>query len=405
MADEDAIQKFAKLSQRERQVLGLVCNGMEQKDIALTLFISLSTVKTVMGRVYVKLGLDQLDKAGRAKAIYQIYCPILTNSTQIPESMPPEINEPVSEETMDKVNEDEFGLMVIPPQPIIHISERKKESFESREPRRSRAGWLMIILIIFCILGILYFLRGLIFPNSGTSISIPQIVTATENIISDNTIAPAPTLTQSLPQATSTTQVVVIEPTNPPQPTATLLPTSTVPAIALPITDNFDNGASSTWQVLNGNWLTANGRYTIADADNTWEFSILNDPTWTNYQIKTNIIMEKSDEGEVAIIVRYLSSENKFLAFHIVNIFSKGGWALYDGNEFTNISGYGEIAIPQQYDLEIDVTGNQYTARINGMTTQQINMSGYDHGGIGLGISCFYASCASFDNFQVNPAP
>ena len=406
MAEEDAIQKLAKLSQRERQVLGLVCAGMMYKDIAQTLFISLPTVKAVMGRVYVKLGLDQLDKAERTKAIYQIYGPLLKTSTLPPESMPPETNEPVPSGIIQKVDEDELAVINVPPQEIIYIPTPPKNDRAGRnEARRPRIGLFVTILLFVCLLAGLYLFRGSIFPGLAAPKIITQIVTATGSAASENTIAAFPTLTQSMPTNTSIPQEATATATNPPQPTATLLPTPTVPAIALPFSDNFDNGASSTWQVLNGSWLTANGRYTVSDANNTWEFAALNDPAWTNYQIKTNVKLESSDEGEVAVMVRYLSSENKYLVFHAVNIFSKGGWAYYDGNDFTNIAGYGSIAIPRQFDLEIDVVGNQFIAKINGMTTQEITLSGNEAGGVGLGISCFYAPCASFDNFQVNPAP
>ena len=404
MAEEEALQKLAKLSQRERQVLGLVCAGLMYKDIAQTLFISIPTVKAVMGRVYVKLGLDQLDKAARTKAIYQIYGPLLKTSTQPPESMPPETNEPVPMAIIRKVDEDELAVINAPSHEVIYIPTPKGDVGRN-EVRRPRIGLFIVVLLFACVLGGLYLFRGTIFPGSEATSTVPQIVTATENVLSENTAVIFPTLTQPLPTTTSIPQETTVVVTNPPQPTATFLPITTVPSISLPITDNFDNGVISTWQVLNGNWLTADGRYTIADADNTWEFAVLNDPAWANYQIKTNVKLETSDEGQVAVIVRYLTSENKYLVFHVVNIFSKAGWAFYDGNEFTNLAGYGSIAIPRQFDLEIDVVGNQFVAKINGMTTQEITLSGYEAGGIGLGISCFYPPCASFDNFQVNPAP
>ena len=406
MAEENALQKLAKLSQRERQVLGLVCAGMMYKEIARTLFISLPTVKAVMGRVYVKLELDQLDKAARTKAIYQIYGPLLKTSALPPEPMPPETDEPVPSGIIQKVDEDELAVIDVPPQEIIYIpTPPKSDRAGKNETGRPRIGLFITILLFICLLAGLYLFRGSIFPGLAAPKIITQIVTATGGTASENSIAVSPTLAQPLPTNTSIPQEATATAANPPQPTATLLPTPTVPAIALPFSDNFDSGAGSAWQVLNGNWLTADGRYTIADADNTWEFAVLNDPQWKNYQIKTNVRLESSDEGEIAIVVRYSSSASKYLAFHAVNIFSKAGWAYYDGNDFTNITGYGSIAIPRQFDLELDVAGSQFIAKINGMTTQEITLSGYDSGGIALGISCFYAPCAGFDNFQVNPAP
>lgn len=50
------------LSQREREVLRLVANGVPNRGIAAALFISEATVKTHLLHIYVKLGVQ--DRAG-----------------------------------------------------------------------------------------------------------------------------------------------------------------------------------------------------------------------------------------------------------------------------------------------------------------------------------------------------
>ena len=69
MYEDELRRRLATLSQRERQVLMLVCNGTAYKEIAKILFIAEPTVKSVMGRVYVKLGLDQLDRSKRTATL------------------------------------------------------------------------------------------------------------------------------------------------------------------------------------------------------------------------------------------------------------------------------------------------------------------------------------------------
>jgi DNA-binding CsgD family transcriptional regulator len=408
MTEEEAIQKLSKLSQRERQVLGLVCAGLMYKDIAQNLFISLPTVKAVMGRVYVKLGLDLLDKAERAKAIYQIYCPLSKISTQAPESMPPEMNEPVPMEIIKKVDEDELAVIPARSQEVIYIPEPKRDIPGRSETRRPRFGLLAGVLVLLCLLAGLYLFRESIFPGSVAPSIVTQIVTVTGSSSTENAVGVSPTLTQLLPTTTPVTQETTVAPTNPPQPTTPpLLPTSTLPSISLSLSDNFDNGANPAWNTLSGNWLTANGRYTISNADLKWAFSVLDDPSWTNYQVKVNVVRSHPgafSEGEEAIIVRYLGSESKYLVFYL-NTLEKAGWAFYDGNSFTYIAGYGSISVPSQYDLEIDAVGNEFTAKINGMVAQQINISGYENGGVGLGVVCASTPCSSFKNFQVSAVP
>lgn len=46
------------LTERERDILGQLAQGLGNRDIAKALFISETTVKTHLGRIYDKLGVD-----------------------------------------------------------------------------------------------------------------------------------------------------------------------------------------------------------------------------------------------------------------------------------------------------------------------------------------------------------
>lgn len=50
-------QNFERLSQREKEILELVCSGLENQTIANKLYLSRHTVKSHLDRIYEKLGL------------------------------------------------------------------------------------------------------------------------------------------------------------------------------------------------------------------------------------------------------------------------------------------------------------------------------------------------------------
>lgn len=52
---EALFQKF-EISNREREVIRLICEGKPNKEIAADLFISLQTVKDHVSRIFVKVG-------------------------------------------------------------------------------------------------------------------------------------------------------------------------------------------------------------------------------------------------------------------------------------------------------------------------------------------------------------
>ena len=70
-------KKLASLSPRQKEVLHLLCQGKQYKEIAEALFIEESTVKAHMAGVYEKLGLIELKRDERIFQIKSIYCPIL----------------------------------------------------------------------------------------------------------------------------------------------------------------------------------------------------------------------------------------------------------------------------------------------------------------------------------------
>ena len=85
MPKPNPYKKLASLSPRQKEVLQLLCQGKQYKEIAEALFIAKSTVKAHMAGVYEKLGLIELKRDERVFQIKSIYCPILQEEEEEPE--------------------------------------------------------------------------------------------------------------------------------------------------------------------------------------------------------------------------------------------------------------------------------------------------------------------------------
>jgi DNA-binding CsgD family transcriptional regulator len=141
---DDLAARLSKLSDQERNVLKLRCQGLDYKTIHERLFISISAVKEYMSRIYVKLGLDLLPRAKRMKVLYETFCPLLQKLEETPRKLEigsgegasgkktPETPEPVIPAYVpDMVDEDEYPLVPVAPAPLVP---------PWREPKRRRLG-------------------------------------------------------------------------------------------------------------------------------------------------------------------------------------------------------------------------------------------------------------------------
>ena len=202
MFDKPPNELFALLSEREREVLNLVCQHNRYKDIAKKLFISINTVKTHMTRIYNKLEFHDLSQTERVLAVHNVYCPmfsevdelkeddveieiidvvpepephspeeeiidvtqepesILSDEEEIvstnsePESKSPDVEEitdvtpepePLSPDEEETIDSDEMALITYTPEPIIGGKEKMK-------PKKKR-GCLKFVIVL--ILGVL----------------------------------------------------------------------------------------------------------------------------------------------------------------------------------------------------------------------------------------------------------
>jgi hypothetical protein len=232
VTDNDAHSKFDTLTNREKEVLNLVCEGLIYKEVGAELFIAEATVKSHMGNIYRKLSLDELPNTQRTGQLFKIYCQMLkerppsSNNDEEEEEEP----EPVPPEVERMVEEDEKALVLRQSPQIIDVSPKPA-------PKRKSRGslWLFIggiIVGIAILLGLLYVFRepiiALIAPGEPTTQEVAQKPSNTQKSVPSST--PEVNEVLIVVTATSPPSTNTPAPTNTsPPPTDTAVPTPFVP--------------------------------------------------------------------------------------------------------------------------------------------------------------------------------
>jgi hypothetical protein len=305
MDDPKALEKLKKLSKQEMEVLKRFCEGSLYKDIASQMYISLSSVKTYMGKIYIKLGIDQLPTRGRHFVLTDIYCRALKDSEFKPskdegvkEESKDIILSPISKDLMKIVEEDDGGpLMVFQGEiiKIIPVDPPDQEKQFKRKPNPFMIGFMVVALISILFTG--YSIYNRFFGPTPVPPSVSpekpeqpmaQAVSPADNQPEPtNTIQPSPTMTE------------------PPAATANLPPK---PAVLFE--DNFDAGLSPDWEVISGNPIIVNGMLTTAQ--DTW--LLVGDPEWINYSLEFRTDSKNGFfwEGYNAVGIHVLDIDNMY---------------------------------------------------------------------------------------------
>lgn len=386
---DEVFSKFFKLSSQERKVLELRCQGFDYKTIGERLFVTVSTVKQYMSRIYVKLGLDFLSRTERIKTLFETYCPQLKRFEESPRLIDEGKNEVLDDVVvydtpepvipsyaLAMVEEDEY--------PLVDMSLGSKKSLivNPKPPR-----YELLILFIGIVLGVCLSILVVIFIFQPENIIIPFISQATATIpasipLSSDTIIPShtpeiPTQTPAIIQ-----QVVVVTATQPP-----VTKTPTLTPLPQPITlfsDNFEQGLSNAWSVTSGNPIVVNGELT--SDQNTW--LKIGDDSWTDYTIqfgaKTakcwysdswNAVGIRVQDTSNMIAFKWASCENE------LNIVKNGIWSTVP-NSHVSKGNYGIV----QIIISITVQGGQFTFDINGERVSSLFNSDYMQGGVALRV-------------------
>ncbi len=155
MPKPNPYKKIASLSPRQKEVLQLLCQGKQYKEIAEVLFIAKSTVKAHMAGVYEKLGLIELKRDERVFQIKSIYCPILQEEEEEPEIIDAPYEDIVVEsepveitpELDEMVSSDEYAIIKFEGEKIP-MSIKPNEGKGSGVKRFFRTVFVLIVLVM-----------------------------------------------------------------------------------------------------------------------------------------------------------------------------------------------------------------------------------------------------------------
>lgn len=433
MTNQDIIEKLRSLTSQQKIVLKGVCEGKPYKQIAKELFLSIETIKTHMGHVYLKLGLMDLPPTLRRKIIFEEYWPVFKefdfDESIIHQDEPEDTEEPepVSEKVIEIVEKDELALIVVEPEVIDfqpfeeddnEENKEEQERLEKEQERIKKAGekkkkwrrvrrWatFFIILALLIFGGIQVYSWASVFLNN---VVAPMVAQDTPEVI------PTQGFVQSTPQPTSEpTEEAIVVPTNtilPPTPQPTR-PQS--PKVSLPFIEDFSNGINSPWTVGYGNWFVTDSgaSISISDLNDDSGSIVLDDPTLTDYKVKVKVHtphMWSANQGQFGVIVRYGSNRDQNIIFYMDSN-GRFRWSYIESLSELSfyqpaITGVDKDAGSTDVTLEIEVIGNTFIAKVNGGKIDQFSMTGYERGGIVLVTKCGnVGSCPSFSDLSIEP--
>jgi hypothetical protein len=235
MASDEAFRRLAKLSERQREILTLRCQGKLYKEIAEHLHLSESTIKTNMTRVYEKLGLDEMPDNLRPKVINEVYCPALSSRALVvipyaEDDTDAELR-PVKDKVLRKVEADDTLLILYQRRhtPAVVVPPPPRDDLEIVDgefrpvPQTRRGVWMVGGIAIGAVVGVLALV--------GAFFIYQTLFAATPTPVAQATALPTNT-PDVQPSSTPQVITVIVTATAPPVtetsvPTETIVPTAT----------------------------------------------------------------------------------------------------------------------------------------------------------------------------------
>jgi len=267
MTIDDPRKKLSELTERQREVLRLVCQGMDYKSVADNLVVAEATVKSHMGNIYLKLGIDNLSRSQRKLALFQVYCPVLQDMPYAPDSLEPVEPEAVPpDRVMKLVEEDDAAIIPYQSKPAKII--KMPEPHPPDPPNRGCSRiWLGLILGIGIIGVILYALWRSGIITIGTPPTPTPIAPIVEEPVDDQSGSD-----EEPPTPTSEPEEEDVPPTSTPHPTSTPLPTSTPPPpTEIPTLTPIPNTQGGTILKVGETWIQDGVYLTLRDVELTSE--------------------------------------------------------------------------------------------------------------------------------------
>lgn len=379
----EKIERLQSLDEREVNVLNFIMADPNIKinDVAKQIHMAESSTRNLLTSIFNKLEVpnDERDKRGFLVREYSdAYREQYLKFGQIP------------------------STPTVPPQ--IQVTPPKRQINRTVLIVSILGGFL---LISFVVIGILLSTLKILNPPQVASaatepVNVAPVIIPTETVIPEPTDEPTQKATDViviLPEPTDLPTSTSVPPTQTPKPQPTPKPTDLPPAIPLPFVDTFDSGLDSNWKVLSGDWVISNGDLTRSNKDNEWSFIALDDPRWTDYSVKVKV--NRGNDGETAVFIRYNNNQQKQLAFWGRGIRTEGAFVYYESGLMIKVAGTATKDLPPSYTLQVDVLGNNFTARVNGIAVQTLSLTGFPSGGVVLGLNCHYDPCSSFSEFEL----
>lgn len=391
----DILRKLLSLSAREREVLGYICDGRGYKYIAREMVVSVNGVKSHANHIYLKLGLNQFpDTAFRIKLLHEVYCPALHGD--LPPAprggevlaIPPEVEKMVDEdEPLEPTNLPPRGKPRTVDGKIIVVGQ---------PGRWRRVGGVAVVTVIVLVVAYGFFNIRNFFSPAATA--TPQFTATPLNEI--DSLATRLSQTMSVPPPTTVvppTAIPTNTPTITPIPTGTFTPEPTNTPESVLFFDNFDNGMSSQWQVLTGEFLLVNGRFSslssTSDRSSVWASIPV---TASNYRITLDYF---SNSTSSSILSPAFSSPNTYLGF---------GWNNYQGfikqtnpNGGSDSFGYVYHQESEKYPVIVEVKNGIMYGTVAGIPIGSVSIGNSSQGTIGLYLQ--YGN--AIDNFKIVALP
>lgn len=420
--------QIKRLTKNEITVLAYKCKGLKYEQIKDRTGYSLGWVQLQMIGVYTKLGFSkEMHWTKRRDILENEVCPLIPKNLDDwepvktirektkEEYVVEEITEGTTvEETETKADSEMMELVLYDEKMLAEANERnekkgdkKKETEIIEIPTKLPRGSclprvLMGILAFILLIGVAY--GAYVYGRNSVAQVTPEVQVITATFPPTPLESSTPTFTETSPP----TITLTAEPTFTPLPTATqFIP----PADGILFQDDFSSGDLSAWTQYGGNWIIANNQLSIVGEDtDSYRWIALNRPAWKNYilSLKVNIPFQGSAaQSDIAIAVRNEGSQSAYLAVHIDTIRNRPYWAFVEGTNEDSVAGLNEgTYFESGSTMELVVDGNTYTLRVNGREIQKITISGYNSGGISLGIYCYIEmGCPSFDNVKITYLP
>lgn len=261
---------------------------------------------------------------------------------------------------------------------------------------------------------------GVIYPERVTAAVNALVgVTPTASLVGGTNPTAAPALPSSSPVSaadpTPTIEPLASPPSTSPTPPPPVPDPSPAPAdpkdvepTALPAllptpsllwSDDFDGGIGSGWQVVEGQWIVANGR--LIPADESGGVILGGDLAWTDYTVDVDLY-ESSGGQFVGVVMVRVQDRSNYIAF-VADCNRGTWWEIVRNGQRQEVPGTdnGLWMCSTPYHLRLTVQGSSYQAFVDGELQSSCVLQDFSTGGIGL-QSISRGSLAAFDNFHVS---